>query len=67
MGKLLAGLAIPLENKSGLFWTSFVAVFIPQKACPCLGKVSRVMGAEIWPSTHDTEMGGLAWWRLGWP
>lgn len=32
MGKLLAGLAIPLQNKSGLFWISFVAVFIPEKA-----------------------------------
>lgn len=51
MGKLLVGLAIPIENKSGLFWTSFVAVFITQKA--------QVHARERYPGSWVSRYGLL--------
>lgn len=66
LGRQLVGLPTPLENKSGLFRASFVAVFIPQKAqvhawerCPG----SRVQRCGLPLTTLKQE----AWPGRDWP
>lgn len=59
LGRLWVGLSIALEDKSRVFRASFAGVFTPQPRSAS-GRGVRVMGAEMWPPTHDTGTGGPA-------